>query len=128
MPGLRLVRRAADYAGPVSSLGLALSGIGIAAQPSKALASLDLATQSSRGTAETRAGLGGTFAALGLYAVARGTTEGYRAVGVTWLGAGVARSASLWLDDPPTPPAFWLFLALELTLGVAGLAATPRRR
>ena len=61
----------------------ALSGIGIALQPKQAAGALDLSTSSARGVAETRIGLGGTYAALGLWALARGSTDAYTAVGMT---------------------------------------------
>src|SRR5205085_2489719 len=73
--------------GAISSAALALSGIGIALQPKQTAAALDLSTSSARGVAETRIGLGGTFAALGLWALARGSADAYTAVGMTWLGA-----------------------------------------
>src|SRR3954462_8777962 len=88
-------------AGVASSAALALSGLAIALDPRGAAAALQLTPQSARGLAETRAGIGGTFAALGGWALVRGSSDGYTAVGVTWLGAGVVRLAALRFDRPP---------------------------
>ena len=117
-----LVRRP----GLTSSAALAASGLAIALDPRRTGAALHLQPTSSRGIAETRAGLGGTFAALGLWALARGSAESYTAVGVTWLGAAVVRAVSLTVDEPETDWTFWAYLAAEVTLGIAGLAARGR--
>ena len=109
--------------GAVSSLALAASGVGIIMQPRKAVSTLGLTNTSARGIAETRAGLGGTFAALGLWALARRSRDAHTAVGVTWLGAAALRLASLRIDQPETDAAFWAYLATELTCGLAGLTA-----
>ena len=112
--------------GRTSSAALAASGLAIALQPRRAGAALDLAASSTRGVAETRAGLGGTFAALGLWALARGSAEAYTAVGVTWLGAAVLRGVSLVVDKPDTDWTFWAYLAAELSLGVGALTGGGR--
>jgi hypothetical protein len=113
--------------GRTSSAALAASGLAIAFMPRRAGDALDLAASSARGLAETRAGLGGTFAALGLWALARGSDEAYTAVGVTWLGAAAFRAVSLVVDKPDTDWAFWAYLAAEVTLGVGGVVAAGRR-
>lgn len=82
---------------------------------------------SARGVTEMRAGVGGTFAALGTWAALRGTSDAYTAVGVTWLGAAVVRVLSLRADEPETDWTFWAFLAAETTLGLGGLLAPARR-
>jgi hypothetical protein len=43
------------------------------------------------------------------------------AVGVTWLGAGAVRLASLALDRPRTDRTFSAYLGLVLCLGIAAL-------
>jgi hypothetical protein len=78
---------------------------------------------SARGITEVRAGVGGTFAALGVWAVLRGTSDAYTAVGVTWLGAAAVRMMSMQVDQPEKDWTFWAFLAGETTLGVAGVLA-----
>jgi len=113
--------------GTLSAVGLALSGAAIAGRPRQALKTVGLVAQGSRGIAETRAGLGGTFAALGTWALARGSSQAYTAVGVTWLGAAALRLAALRLDEPETDWTYWAYLAGEVTLGLAGLAARSRR-
>ena len=114
--------------GTVSAAALAASGGAIALMPERTLAQLELTPDSARGITETRAGLGGTFAGLGLWALARGTSDAYTAVGMTWLGAAVFRTYSLKADEPETPPSYWAYLTGETVLGVAGLLARSRRR
>jgi len=122
MKGFALVRPP----GRTSSGALAASGLAIALMPRRAGAALDLTPSSTRGVAETRAGLGGTFAALGLWALVRGSAEAYTAVGVTWLGAAGLRAVSLAVDKPDTDWMFWAYLTAELTLGVSGVLAGSR--
>lgn len=112
--------------GLVSALGLAGSGLAIALMPRRTGDVLALSATSARGVAETRAGLGGTYAALGLWAALRGSREAYTAVGVTWLGAAAFRLLSLRLDEPEADATYWAYLAGELVLGTAGLAARGR--
>jgi hypothetical protein len=113
--------------GTLSAGALAASGVAIALMPERTLAQLELAPVSARGLAETRAGLGGTFAGLGLWALLRGTSDAYTAVGMTWLGAAAFRSYSLKADQPETKPTFWAYLAGEAVLGTAGIFARQRR-
>jgi hypothetical protein len=115
-------------AGWVSSAALAASGLGIALDPRRAGEVLNLVASSNRGIAETRAGLGGTFVGLGLWALNRRSPDAYTAVGVTWLGAAAFRSAALAVDRPETDWTYWAYLALELTLGFGALAAGTRHR
>jgi hypothetical protein len=112
--------------GVMSALLLGASGVGIALDPRRAGAVMRIPPDSARGITEMRAGVGGTFAALGAWAVLRGTADAYTAVGVTWLGAAVVRVASLQVDEPETDWTFWAFLAGEATLGLAGLLARGR--
>ena len=112
-----------------------LSGLAGLVMPERVDAALGLAAGSARGVAETRAGLGGTYAALGVWALLSRDPAAQRAVGVTWLGAGAARLASLLVDRPETDLAFWAYLAAELglgaiavrTRGATGVSATFRR-
>jgi hypothetical protein len=82
---------------------------------------MHLTATSQRGVTETRVGLGGTFAGLGLWALARRNSDAYTAVGVTWLGAAAVRGLSLRIDEPETNWTFWAFFAGEVGLGLAGL-------
>jgi|SRR5690348_1254189 hypothetical protein len=120
--------RARHWSGRLSSAALAGSGLGIALQPQRALEVLGLAAMSNRGVAETRAALGGTFLALGLWALGHGSPDAYTAVGMTWLGAGAFRTSSLAVDDPETDWTYWAYLAAEITLGLSALAAGTRHR
>ena len=112
--------------GRLSSLALAASGVAIAASPQRVGEVLHIPASSARGTAETRVGLGGTFAGLGLWALVRGTSDAYTAVGMTWLGAAVVRVLALRVDEPETDWSYWAYLGGEVTLGLAGLAARSR--
>ena len=64
-----------------------LSGVSGALAPDRVASALDLSTLSDHGIAETRAGLGGTYAALGGWALVSRDPTAHAAVGVTWLGA-----------------------------------------
>jgi hypothetical protein len=126
MAASRLATSLVRRPGVTSSAALAASGVAIAMAPDRVLSALSLAATSNRGRAETRIGIGGTFAALGAWAVLRGSSDAYTAVGVTWLGAAVVRLLSLRLDEPETDVTYWAYLAGEITLGVAGVAAAGR--
>lgn len=113
--------------GFTSALALGASGVGIALDPKRAGEVMRIPPSSARGITEMRAGVGGTFAALGAWALLRGTADAYTAVGVTWLGAAAVRVLSMKVDEPETDWTFWAFLAGEATLGLAGVAARGRR-
>jgi hypothetical protein len=113
--------------GFTSALALGASGVGIALDPSRAGAVMRIPPSSARGITEMRAGVGGTFAALGAWALLRGSSDAYAAVGVTWLGAAAVRLVSMRVDEPETDWTFWAFLAGETTLGLAGVLARGRR-
>jgi hypothetical protein len=109
-----------------SAVALAASGAGIALDPQRAGAVMRIPPASARGITELRAGAGGTFAALGAWALLRGTADAYTAVGVTWLGAATVRAVSMQVDQPAKDASFWAFFAGEVALGVAGLLARGR--
>jgi hypothetical protein len=111
--------------GRFSSAALMLSGVAGVVMPNSVGAALDLPATSGRGVAETRAGLGGTYAALGGWALVSGDPAAQRAVGVTWLGAAGARLGSLILDRPRTDWTFWAYLSAEIGFGATAL--WPRR-
>ena len=113
-------------AGQVSSLGLLLSGVAGVLIPERVGTALELSATSPRAIAETRAGLGATYAALGGWAVLSNESAADVAVGVTWLGAAVVRLASLRVDKPRTTWTYWAFLAAELGFGTAALASAKR--
>jgi hypothetical protein len=114
--------------GQISSAALLLSGLAGAAAPRRVAQALELAIDSPRGTAEVRAGLGGTYAALGGWALASSSPAADAAVGAVWLGAAGARLASLAADRPRTPWPFWAYLGTEVVLGAAALASARRAR
>ena len=112
--------------GRVSSAALMLSGVAGVVTPTKVASALDLSVASGRAVAETRAGLGGTYTALGGWALLSRHPAAHAAVGATWLGAAAARLASLLIDDPRTDGAFWAYLAAEIGFGSAAIASAIR--
>jgi hypothetical protein len=114
--------------GRMSSAALMLSGISGVLMPGRIASALDLSPISSRGVTETRAGLGGTYAALGGWALVSREPAAHVAVGVTWLGAAAVRLASLAVDRPRTDSAFWGYLAAEVGFGTAALVSAKNRR
>ena len=112
--------------GTLSAAALGASGLAIALMPEKTAAQLKLAALDKRGITETRVGLGGTYAGLGLWALGRGTSDAYTAVGMTWLGAAAFRAWSLQKDRPETDASFWAYLTGETLLGLAGVLARGR--
>ena len=107
--------------GRLGSAALMLSGISGVVSPKRVGSALDVSALSARGVAETRAGLGGTYAALGAWALVSHDPAAQRAVGVTWLGAAAVRVASLALDRPRTDWTFWGYLAAEIGFGATAL-------
>jgi hypothetical protein len=100
-----------------------LSGAAGVVMPKSVGEALDLPAASARGVAETRAGLGGTYAALGAWALLSRNPAAQKAVGVTWLGAAGARLGSLKVDRPRTEWTFWAYLAAEIGFGATALWA-----
>ncbi|HVT64594.1 MAG TPA: DUF4345 family protein [Mycobacteriales bacterium] len=115
-------------AGRLSSASLMLSGLAGVVNPATFADALKLTPANSRGLTETRAGLGGGYAALGAWAFVFDSRASRAAVGVTWLGAGTARVVGMKLDEPEPDAIFWLSLAMELGLGLASLASASKRR
>jgi hypothetical protein len=104
-----------------------LSGAAGVVSPASVGSALDLTACSARGVTETRAGLGGTYAALGGWALFSPDPKAQTAVGVTWLGAAAIRLVSLRVDRPRTDLAFWAYLAAEIGFGATALyAGRPR--
>jgi hypothetical protein len=114
--------------GRLSSAALLLSGLAGVVTPRSVAAALELPATTARGIAETRAGLGGTYAALGGWALVSRDPTAQLAVGVTWLGAAAARVGSLFVDQPETDGAFWGYLAAEVSLGATAVVSARRAR
>jgi hypothetical protein len=105
-----------------------LSGLAGVVRPKDVGEALELSVTSARSVAEVRAGLGGTYAALGGWALLSPEPSAEMAVGVTWLGAAAVRASSLRVDRPRTDGAFWGYLALEVACGVAAIVSARNRR
>ena len=114
--------------GAVSSAAMLASGVAGIVMPERILPALHLTSTDARGSAEVRAGLGGTYAALGAYGLLSRSAVARRAVGVTWLGAAAARLYALQEDEPETDATFWAYLAGEVLLGLGALRAHQPRR
>jgi hypothetical protein len=112
--------------GVISAAALGASGLAGVLIPGEVGAALDLPPATGRGRAEVRAGLGGTYAALAGWSIARRSPDAVAAVGVTWLGAGITRVATMGVDRPRTDAVFWGSLVLELGLGTAALTEAFR--
>jgi hypothetical protein len=104
------------------------SGLAGVLTPDDVGGALELIPTTPRGRTEVRAGLGGTYAALGAWALADRSPAAKRAVGFTWLGAGVVRLGSLVVDRPRTDVPFWAYLAVELGLGSAAVLEAGKGR
>jgi hypothetical protein len=113
--------------GRVSSAALMLSGVAGVVVPERVASALQLTPASARGIAETRAGLGGTYAALGGWALVSRTRTASVAVGAAWLGAAAARLGSLAIDRPRTDAAFWAYLVAEIGFGTIALGGARDR-
>jgi hypothetical protein len=109
--------------GRLSSAALMLSGVAGVVMPERVVSALQLTPISSRGIGETRAGLGGPYAALGGFALFNRRQTAVAAVGAAWLGAAVARLVSLAIDRPRTDRAFWAYLTAEVGFGAMALIA-----
>jgi hypothetical protein len=114
--------------GRVSSAALMLSGLAGVLRPEKVAESLQLTPMSGRGIAEARAGLGGTYAALGGWALLSRLPAARTAVGVLWLGAAASRLAALLVDDPQPDSTYWAYLAAEVGFGTGALMSASRSR
>ena len=112
--------------GQISSGALLLSGLAGVMAPRRIAQALDLTIDSPRGNAEVRAGLGGTYAALGAWALVSSHPGAETATGVVWLGAAGVRLASLACDRPKTTWTFWAYLSAEVAFGATALASARR--
>jgi hypothetical protein len=110
-------------AGRLSSAALMLSGLAAVLGPDQVAQALHLPASSGRGKAEVRAALGGTYLALGAWALLSAEPAARTAVGVTWLGAAGARLTALAFDKPETDSTYWSYLALEVGAGLAAVAS-----
>lgn len=114
--------------GRISSAALMLSGVAAVVNPQGVAEALHLTAGDGRGVIETRAGLGGTYAALGGWALVSREPAADVAVGVTWLGAAAVRVATLRVDRPAVTASYWVYLGLEVACGTASIASAVTRR
>src|SRR5258706_14948398 len=113
--------------GRISSAALMLSGAAGVIVPGRVGSALELTATSGRGLAETRAGLGGTYVALGAWALGSREPAADMAVGGAWPRAAGGRLGSLLLDPPPPTPAFWGYFRIEVCLGGGAVGSATRR-
>src|SRR3989442_4289547 len=121
------MKRRSVRIGQLSSTALMLSGLAGVVSPGSVARALELTIDSARGNAEVRSGLGGTYAALGGWALVSSQPAAEVAVGAAWLGAAGTRLASLVLDRPKTSWPFWAYLGAEITFGVTALVSAWSR-
>ena len=114
--------------GRLSSAALFVSGLAGVLLPQRVGAALDMPPTSTRGRAEARIGLGGTYAGLGAYALASGHPVAQRAVGATWLGAAATRAGTLRDEKVASDWTFWAYFAGEVGLGLAALLGSIRHQ
>lgn len=107
--------------GRLASGALLASGIAGIAMPDRVAQAMSLTPVGGRGRAEARAGLGGTYAALGGWAFATDTPAARTAVGMTWLGAAATRLGTRQMDNPEADATYWAFLGAEIGFGLAGV-------
>jgi hypothetical protein len=107
--------------GRLASGALLASGVAAVAMPDRVAQAMSLTPTGGRGRAETRAGLGGTYAALGGWAFVTDSPAARTAVGVTWLGAAATRLGTRQLDNPEADPTYWAFLGAEVGFGLFGI-------
>jgi hypothetical protein len=105
-----------------------LSGVAAVVNPQGVAEALHLTTADARGVTETRAGLGGTYAALGGWALVSREPAADVAVGMTWLGAAAVRVATWRADRPPVSASYWAYLGLEVACGTVSLTSAVTRR
>jgi hypothetical protein len=87
-----------DLLAPAGALASALLGaLGLCA-PLRAARMVGLSPLGARGVSELRATYGGLFLGLGLAALLWQQPAAYGVAGIAWLGAAVARLASIVLD------------------------------
>ena len=96
----------------IALLTIGFGGFGFLA-PRYTASAVDLEpTTSTMGLSELRAGSGGLFVSLGLWALLTGDAIAYFAIGIAYLGAGSGRALSILIDKPPMKKAL-TFLAFE---------------
>jgi len=110
-------------AGIISAAALCASGLAGVFIPDDVGEAMELKPTTARGKTEVRAGLGGTYATLGGWALFDRSPKADFAVGATWLGAAVTRIGSMVVDRPRKDVAFWLYLAAEVGLGGTAVAS-----
>ena len=110
--------------GYLASAVLAASGVAGVLIPERVGRVLHTDLSAPRARAEMR-GAYACFAALGIDAIIAGSPAVFFAVGILWLGAAAVRLFALAVDRPHADWTYWVFLGLELALGVMGFRRGP---
>ena len=108
--------------GYLASAILAASGVAGILMPRRVGEVLQTDLSPARARAEFRVAYA-CFAALGIEALVAGSAAVFVAVGTLWLAAAAVRLLALAIDRPRADWTYWVFLVLELGLGLAGVAA-----
>ena len=107
--------------GYLASAVLAASGVAGVFIPERVGRVLHTDLSAPRARAEMRSAYA-CFAVLGIDAIIAGSPAVFFAVGILWLGAAAVRLFALAVDRPHADWTYWVFLGLELALGVMGFS------
>ena len=88
--------------------------------PQRVGSALETDLSSPRARAEFRIAYA-CLAAVGIDALIARSAAVFMAVGVLWLGAACMRLVALVVDRPHADWTYWIYLGLELALGLAGI-------
>ena len=108
--------------GYLASAGLAASGVAGVLIPERVGRVLHTDLSAPRARSEMRSAYA-CFAALRIDPIIAAPPAVFFAVGILWLGAAAVRLFALAADRPHADWTYWVFLGLELALGVMGLGA-----
>lgn len=112
-----------EFVPTFSAFTLFASGLVGMIIPTRVAHSMEMALPTPRATAEFRIAVGGAFVLVGLWAVLVHEPVAYQAVGLVWLGAGLARMVTLMTDRYKPNPSYWGFLLLEILMGALAWVA-----
>ncbi len=83
----------------IAAVGTVVTGLLALIKPKSVYGFTGLRAEGGRGITEIRAILGGLFIALGGVALFYRSPEVYRMLGITYLGIGLVRLVSMFVDD-----------------------------
>lgn len=93
-------------------------GIVATVRPEAVANASSMKLEGKRGRAEMRIAQGGFFTGMGLWALLLQEPEAYAVLGAAWLGGGIVRVLSYFLDQPKLDNVFIGLGILELAVGL----------